>query len=52
MLIKVACKNGFSLYKHVKIDRALIFDKNRNVVFRGSIYNANQKYLKLTSEKK
>ena len=52
MLIKVAEKNGYSLWKNLSKDEAVVFDENDNIVHEANAYQASQEYLKLTSNTK
>lgn len=49
MLHLVCKKNGYKLFKNL-YNRAIIIDKNGNTVFSGTVYQANQEFLKLTSK--
>lgn len=51
MYVKVSEKNGLSLFKHVKLDKSIIYDSDGNEVFNGTNYQAAQEYLTLTSKK-
>lgn len=45
----VARKKGYKLYKARNADLALIRDKDDNTIFRGTHYQCNQEFLKLTT---
>lgn len=47
--VLVSWKNGYKLYKSNEKDMALIKDETESTVYRGTHYNANQEYLRLTS---
>jgi len=49
-MFTLACKKcGYSLWKNVKSGKSAIYDEDGNVVYRGTHYQANQKFLSLTA---
>lgn len=48
MLVKVCEKRGLSLWKHTKKDYAVIYDKCKRVLAKGSIYQTGITFAELT----
>ena len=48
MLVKVCEKRGFSLWKHTKLDHAVVYDKDDNIVFEGTVYQTGVTFAELT----
>lgn len=49
MLYLVCKKNGYKLFKNL-YNRGVVYDENGNKVFAGTVYQASQEFLKLTSK--